>query len=329
MERRTFLATLVGGLLAAPLAAEAQPREKLPRVGYLSPGSPSEPLRRRRFEAFRQGLRELGYVEGQNIVIEPRWAEGKYDRYPALAADLVRLKVDVIVPVGGAATQAVQQATRTIPIVMSVVIDPVGSGLVASLAHPGGNVTGLTIMAPDLIGKQLELLKEVVPKVSRVALLWNPANPGSAPQLRQAEAAAQALGVRLQPLEARGPQEIDSAFAAMTRERAGALLILPDAIFGNQRRQIAELAAKRRLPSLLGVAEYAEAGGLMTYSANNLDLERRAATFVDKILKGAKPADLPIEQPSKFELIINLKTAKTLGLTIPQSLLLRADEVIR
>src|SRR2546426_6769596 len=328
MERRTFLATLAGGLLAAPLAAKAQPQEKVPRVGYLSPGSPSEPFRRRRFEAFRQGLRELGYVEGQNIAIESRWAEGKYDRYSALAADLVRLKVDVIVAAGGRATQDAQQATRTHPIVMSVVIDPVGSGLVASLARPGGNVTGLTIMASDLVGKQFEVLKEVVPKVSRVALLWNPANPGSAPQLREAEAAARALGVRLQTLEARGPQEIDSAFAAMTRERAGALLILPDAIFGNQRRQIAELAAKRRLPSLLGVGEYAEAGGLMNYSANNLDLERRAATFVDKILKGAKPADLPREQPSKFELVINLRTAKAIGLTIPQSILVRADQII-
>jgi putative ABC transport system substrate-binding protein len=329
MERRTFLATLAGGLLAAPLAAEAQPREKVPRVGYLSPGSPSEPFRRRRFEAFRQGLRELGYVEGQNVAIESRWAEGRYDRYPALADDLVRFKVDVIVAVGGRATQDAQRATRTIPIVMSVVIDPVGSGLVASLARPGGSVTGLTIMASDLVGKQLELLKEVVPKVSRVALLWNPANPGSAPQSREAETAARALGVRLQPLEARGPQEIDSAFAAMTRERAGALLILADAIFLNQRRQIAELAAKRRLPAVYGNGEHAEAGGLMAYSANLLDLERRAATFVDKILKGAKPADLPVEQPRKFELVINLKTAKALGLTIPQSLLLRADEVIQ
>src|SRR5437870_8356232 len=258
MERRTFLATLVGGLLAAPLAAEAQPREKLPRVGYLSPGSSSDPARLRRFEAFRQGLRELGYVEGQNIVIEPRWAEGKYDRYPALAADLVRLKVDVIVPVGGAATLAVQQATRTIPIVMSVVIDPVGSGLVASLARPGGNVTGLTIMASDLVGKQLELLKQAVPEVSRVALLWNPDNPGCAPQLREAEAAARAAGVRLQTLAARGPKEIDSAFAAMTRERAGALVVLPDAIFGNQRKQIADLALKSRLPSVCGIPEYAD-----------------------------------------------------------------------
>jgi len=329
MERRTFLATLAGGLLAAPLAAEAQPREKVPRVGYLSPGSSSDPARLRRFEAFRQGLRELGYVEGQNIAIESRWAEGKYDRYSALAADLVRLKVDVIVAVGGRATQDAQQATRTIPIVMSVVIDPVGSGLVASLARPGGNVTGLTIIAPDLAGKQFQLLKEVIPKLSRVALLTNPANPASAPFVREAEAAARALGVRLQTLAARDYQEIDSAFAVMTKERAGALVVLSDAIFTNQRRQIAELAAKRRLPAMYGVREHAEAGGLMVYSANPLDLERRAATFVDKILKGAKPAALPVEQPSKFELIINLKTAKALGLTIPQSLLLRADEVIQ
>src|SRR3989442_8731291 len=329
MERRTFLATLAGGLLAAPLAAKAQPREKVPRVGYLSPGSPSEPFRRRRFEAFRQGLRELGYVEGQNIAIESRWAEGRYERYFALAADLVRLKVNVIVAVGGRATQDAQQATRTIPIVMSVVIDPLGSGLVASLARPGGNVTGLTIMASDLVGKQFEVLKEVVPKVSRVALLRNPANPASAQGLRDAEAAARALGVRLQALEARDPQEIDSAFAAMTRERAGALLIFPDPIFGNQRRQIAELAAKRRLPAIYGgTPEYAEAGGLMVYGPNELDLNRRAAIYVDKLLKGAKPADLPVEQPTKFELVINLRTAKAIGLTIPPSLLQRADQII-
>src|SRR5713226_7813959 len=316
-------------LLTAPLGtAAAQPPEKVPRVGYLNPGSSSDPARQRRLEAFRQGLRELGYVEGQNIAIESRWAEGKYDRYPALAADLVRLKVDVIVAGGGAATQAAQQATRTIPIVMSVVIDPVGSGLVPSLARPGGNLTGTSMMATDLVGKQLEVLKELVPKGSRVALLWNPANPGSAPQLREAGAVARALGVGLQPLEARNPQEIDSAFAAMTRERAGALVVLADAMFTNQVRQIADLAAKRRLPSIYGQREYAEAGGLMVYSSNPFDLERRAATFVDKILKGAKPADLPIEQPSKFDLVINLKTAKALALTIPQSLLLRADQVI-
>jgi putative ABC transport system substrate-binding protein len=329
MDRRAFIGSLAGGLLAAPLStAAAQPREKVPRVGYLSPGSPSDLARQRRFEAFRQGLRERGYVEGQTIAIEPRWAEGKYARYSALAADLVRLKVDVIVAVGGRATQDAQQATRTIPIVMSVVIDPLGSGLVASLARPGGNVTGLTIMASDVVGKQFEVVKEVVPKVSRVALLWNPANPGSAPQVREAEGAARALGVRLQTLEARDPQEIDSAFAAMTKERAGALVVLSDAILLNQRRQIAELAAKSRLPAVYTLREHAEAGGLMAYGANPLDLERRAATYVDKILKGAKPADLPVEQSTKFELIINLKTAKALGLTMPQSLLQRADQVI-
>jgi len=267
-------------------------------------------------------------VEGQNIAIEYRWAEGKYERYPALAADLVRLKVDVIVAVGGAATEAAQQATRTIPIVMSIVNDPVGSGLVPSLARPGGNVTGTSVMAPDLVGKQLAVLKEIAPNVSRVALLRNPANPASAAQLREAEAAARALGVRLQILEARNPQEIDSAFAAMTRERAGGLVILADSIFTNQLRQIAEIAAKKRLPAIHVGTEYAEAGGLMGYSANFLDLERRAATYVDKILKGAKPGDLPVEQPTKFELVINLRTAKAIGLTIPPALLQRADQII-
>jgi len=326
---RVLIAALALGLLAAPPAAHAQQPVRVPRVGYLSPNSPSDPARQRRLEAFRQGLRELGYVEGQNIAVEPRWAEEKYDRLPALAADLVHLKVDVIVAVGVPATRAAQQATRTIPIVMAMVIDPVATGLVATLARPGGNVTGQSLVAPELVGKQLELLKEVVPKVSRVGLLWNPANPGSAPQLREAEVAARALGVRLQPLEARGPQEIDSAFAAMTRERAGALVVLVDAIFTSQRTQIAELAAKRRLPAVYGLREHAEAGGLMVYSANPLDLERRAATYVDKILKGRKPADLPVEQPTRFELVINLKTAKALGLTFPPSVLVRAEEVIR
>ena len=260
------------------------------------------------------------------------WSPGgprtEYDRVPALAADLVRLKVDVIVTGGGLETRVVQQATRTIPIVMSVVNDPVGSGLVASLARPGGNVTGLTIMGPDLAGKQLQLLKEVVPKLSRVALLTNPENPASARFLREAETAARALGLRLQTLEARNSREIDSAFSAMTGERAGALLILPEGVFLTQRSQIAKLAATRRLPSIYGTPEYAEAGGLMAYSANRLDNMRRAATFVDKILKGAKPADLPVEQPAKFELAINLRTAKAIGLTVPPSLLQRADQII-
>ena len=329
MYRRAFIAMVGGGILAGPLTVQAQQAEQVPRVGYISPGASSDPFRRRRFEAFRQGLRELGYVEGRNIALEPRWAKGEYDRYPALAADLVRLKAHVIVTVGGAATKAAQQVTKTTPIVMSVVIDPLGSGLVASLARPGGNITGLTVMASDVVGKQFELLKQAAPELSRVALLWNPDNPGSAPQLREAEAAARTLGVRLQAVEARNPQEIDRAFGAMTRERAGALVVLPDAIFGNQRKQIADLAAKSRLPSICGIPEYGEAGGLLVYSANNLDLERRAAIFVDKILKGAKPADLPVEQPTKFELIVNLKTAKVLGLTIPQSVLLRADQVIQ
>jgi putative tryptophan/tyrosine transport system substrate-binding protein len=315
-------------LILASFAGEAQTPGKVPRVGYLHPGSPSDPLRQRRLEAFRQGLRDLGYVEGQNIAIESRWAEGQYDRYPALAADLVRLKVEVIVAVTGAATQAAQQATRTIPIVMSAVADPVGSGLVASLARPGGNVTGLTGMSPDLVGKQLQLLKQVVPEVSRVALLRHPDNLASQALLREAEAAARILGLRLQILEARNPQEIDSALTAMTRERAGALLIIPDALFGNQRRQIAELAIKGRLPSLFNIGEYAEAGGLMVYGPNFLDSERRAATYVHKILQGARPADLPVEQPAKFELVINLKTAKAIGLTIPPSVLGRADQLI-
>jgi putative ABC transport system substrate-binding protein len=330
LERRTFVALVTGGLLGSLLAAAvAQPLEKVPRIGYLTPGSTSDAGRQRRLEVFRQGLRELGYVEGRNIAIESRWGEGKYDRYPALVADLVRLKVDVIVTVGAIATQAAKQATRTIPIVMTVVNDPLGSGLVASLARPGGNVTGLSMMAPDLVGKQLQVLKEVVPKLSQVALLWNPDGPGSAPQVRQAEAAARTLGVRLQTLEARAPQEIDSAFVAMTRDRVDALVVLADSLFTNQRRQIAELAAKRRLPAVYGLREHVEAGGLMVYGANPLDMERRAATFVDKILKGAKPADLPIEQPSKIELVINVKTAKALGLTIPDSLLRRADELIQ
>jgi putative ABC transport system substrate-binding protein len=315
-------------LLLVAATATTQPGESLPRVGYLSPGSPSDEARLRRFEAFRRVLRELGYVEGRNIAIESRWAEGNYDRYPALAADLVRANAKVIVAVGGATVQAVQQATRTIPIVMSAVLDPVGSGLVTRLARPDGNVTGLSLMAPEIVGKQLQVLREVVPKVSRVAVLWNPANPGSAPQLREAEAAARALGMQLHALEARVPPEIDRAFAAMTQQRAGAVVILADAIFTNQRKQIAELALKRRLPSVYGVREFAEAGGLMDYSVDPVDLEGRAAIYVDKILKGVKLVDLPIEQPTKFELVINLRTAKTLGLAIPSSLLGRADQVI-
>ena len=309
--------------------AVAQPASKVPRIGYISPGSPSNQARVARLEAFRQGLREQGYVDGRNIAIDARWAQGNYDRYAELAAELVRLKIDVLVTVGATGSQAAKRVTKTIPIVMTVVNDPVGGRLVESLAHPGGNLTGLSMMAPDLVGKQLQVLTEIVPKLSRAAILSNPASPGTAPQLRVAEALAPTLGVRLQVLEARTPQEIDQAFVAMGKERAGALVVLAESMFTNQAKQIADQSVKMRLPTIFGLKEHADAGGLVVYGADPVDMERRAAGFVAKILKGAKPADLPVEQPSKLELIINLKTAKALGLTIPQSVLLRADQVIQ
>ena len=315
MDRRAFLG-LAGGLLAAPLAAEAQQAGKVPRVGVLLLSDTAQ----RVVDAFRQGLRELGYVEGQTIAIEVRLAEGKEERFSGLASELVHLKVDVIFATVAAAVQAAKHATKAIPIVM-VVNDPVAAGFVASVARPGGNITGLSMMSPEVVGKQLELLRQVVPKISRVAVLANPANPGSAPQVRQAEVAARALGMRLQPLEARSPGEIDSAFAAMTRERAGALIVLLDPTLARprQRERIAELAARSRLPAMYALRLHVEAGGLMAYGADIFDLYRRTAIYLDKILKGAKPADLPIEQPTKFELVINLKAARALGLTIPQA----------
>jgi len=318
ISRRAFLATVTGGLLAAPLAAEAQRAGKVPRVGYLSQDSAF-------VEVFRQGLRELGYVEGQNIAIEYRSAEGKDERLPGLAAELVRLKVDVIVAASPPATEAAKQATSTIPIVFPVSGDPVAEGFVASLARPGGNLTGLATIGPELLGKQLEMLKTVAPKVSRVAVLQNPSQQVQ----RQAEDAARALGVQLQVLKARTPSEIEAAFAAMSSQRAGSVLVMRDALFFAQQTQIVALAAKSRLPAVYGFREQAEAGGLMAYGASTSQLFRRAATYVDKILKGDKPADLPVEQPTKFELVINLKTAKMLGLTIPPSLLGQADQVIQ
>jgi putative tryptophan/tyrosine transport system substrate-binding protein len=328
MERRAFLACAGAILLAPPLTAEAQPVGKLPRVGLLSPGSSSDPLVQPYLDVFRGGLREFGYVEGQSIIIEYRWAEGKYERLPDLATGLVSLKVDVIVAVA-VAVRAAAQATKTIPIVMASADDPVATGLVASIARPGGNITGLSIIAHDLVGKQLQLLREVVPKVSSVAILWNPANRSHTPQLREAEAAAQALGVQLHPLEAQSPAEIDRVFVAMTTARVGALLVLLDSMLLLQRERIADLAAKNRLPAVYGLRWYADAGGLVTYGANQLAQTGRIASYVDRILKGAKPGDLPIEQPTRFELVINLKTAKALGLTIPPSLLGRADELIQ
>jgi putative tryptophan/tyrosine transport system substrate-binding protein len=297
-------------------------------VGYLSIGSASDPRRAALLGAFQQGLRDLGYVDGKNIFIEVRFDEGRYDRLPGLAVELVRLKLDIIVAYSTPAAQAAQKATGAIPIVITNVVDPVRTGLVAGLGRPSRNVTGLSLMAPEVIGKQLQLLKELIPKLSRVAVLWNPTNASNLPQLREAEVAAPALGLRLQPSEARGPNDLDRAFAAMTRERAGGLLIVVDGLFIDNRTQIVRLAEKARLPVVYGLREHAEAGGLMFYGANPADLNRRAAIFIDKILKGAKPGDLPIEQPTKFELVINLKTAKALGLTISPSLLARADQII-
>ena len=289
-------------------------------------GSASDPTRGE-LDALRQGLRELGYVEGQTIVFESRWAEKQSARYRDLAAELVRAKVDVIVATVAASASAALQATQTIPIVM-VVNDPVAAGLVTTVARPGGNLTGLSMMSSEVVGKQVELLKEVVPRVSRLAVLSNPTNPGHTPQLRQAEVAARRLGMRLSSLKAQTPAEIDKAFATMAKERADAVLVLLDPILYREREQIAALAAKSRLPSMHALRQEVDAGGLMAYGANLPDLYRRAAIYVDKILNGAKPGDLPIEQPTKFELIINLKTARALGLTMPPSVLVRADQVI-
>jgi len=329
MDRRTFLAGTGAVLLAAPLVAEAKPAGKVYRIGYISNSPPSTPESSRMYEAFRQGLLERGWVEGQNVVIEWRFAEGRMERFPDLTADLIRLKVDIVVTLGGPAARAAKQATTTTPIVAIGVSDPVGQGLVASLARPGGNVTGLATLFPELAVKRLELLKEALPGVSRVAVLWNAANPGNVIILRGVQAAAQTLGVTLQTREVRGPDDFAAAFAKMRRERPDALMILDDPLLFQYRASIVDFAAKRRLPAMHPFRESVEAGGLIAYSVNLAELNRRAAEYVDKILKGAKPADLPVEQPTKFELVINLKTAKALGLTIPPSLLGRADEVIQ
>ena len=327
MNRRTFLSALTGSLLAAPLAAGAQQVGKVSRIGYLSAGSDTSNPRVR--EAFRQGLRELGWVEGQNIIIEYRWAEGRFDRLPDLAAELVRLKVDVLVAAPTPAALAAKNATGTIPIVGMSLTDPIGLGLVASLARPGGNVTGVSYsVGAEIFGKDLELLKEVVPRVRRVAVLSNPASPARPLTISNVKDAARSLGLQLQLLEARGPGDFDGAFAAMAKERVGALLVVTDPAFIPHRARLVDLAVKNRLPSIFTQREDAEAGGLMSYGPRLSDLHRRGATYVDKILKGAKPADLPVEEPTKFELVINLKTAKALGLTIPPSLLQRADQVI-
>ena len=327
MPRRAFMAAIAGGLLAAPLAALAQSAGKVYRIGYLSSGSAtSNP---RVIEAFRQGLHELGWVEGRNVVIEYRWAEGRLDRLPDLAAELLRLNVDVIVASPTPGALAAKNATGTVPIVALSLTHPVELGLVASLARPGGNVTGVSYsVGADIFGKDLELLKEVVPRVRRVAVLSNPDSPARPLTIRNIKDAARSLGLHLQLLEARGPEGFDSAFAAMAKERVGALLVVQDPAFIPHRARLVDLAAKNRLPSIFTQREDAEAGGLMSYGPSLSDLYRRAGSYVDKILKGAKPGDLPVQQPEKFELVINLKTAKALGLTIPQSVLTRADRVI-
>ena len=327
MDRRIFLGTLASSLVAAPLAAEAQPVGKIYRIGYLSASAlTSNPLV---IAAFQQGLRDLGWVEGQNIAIEYRWAEGRFDRLPDLAADLVRLKVHVIIASTTPAALAAKNATGTVPIVAVSLTHPVELGLVRSLARPGANVTGLSYsVGADIFGKDLELLKEVVPRVRRVAVLSNPDSPARSLTTRNIKDAARSLGLQLQLLEARGPEGFDGAFAAMARERVGALLVVQDPAFIPHRARLVDLAATNRLPSIFTQREDAEAGGLMSYGPSLSDLYRRAGTYVDKILKGAKPGDLPIEQPTKFELVINLKTARALGLTVPPSLLQRADQVI-
>jgi putative ABC transport system substrate-binding protein len=323
MDRRAFAAGTCA-LLAAPLGAAAQPTSRVPRIGYLAPTA--EPL----VEGFRRGLRELGYVEGQNVVIVYRSAEGRFDRLPGLAAEMVRENVDVIAAEVTQASHAAKNATRTIPIVMLGVGDPVGAGLIQSLSRPGGNVTGTSGIAVAVAGKSLQLLTEAVPGVSRVAILWNPANAVfQAQMLRETEAAARTLRVELRLVEARSPGDLESALRAMSGQGASAILILPDPVFATHRARLVELVAKTGLPAMHGVRQAAEAGGLMSYGPNYFELGMRGAYYVDKILKGAKPADLPVEQPTKFELVINLKTAKTLGLTIPPSVLVRADEVIQ
>jgi putative ABC transport system substrate-binding protein len=330
VRRREFV-VLVSSTVAWPIRVRAQQQTGMVhRIGYLSSGSANPRLANPGpLEAFRKGLRDLGWIEGQNIIIEYRFAEGQFDRLPSLADELVRLKVDVIAASPGPAALAAKNATGTIPIVMMAVADPIRLGLAESLARPGGNVTGLSYsVGMDTLEKNLELLKEAAPNARRVAVLSNPDNPNHALAISIVNTAARAVGVQLQLMDARGPDEFEGAFAAMATERVGALLVVGDPVLTMNRAQLADLAVQNRLPSMHTLREYVEAGGLMSYGPSLSDLLRRGASYVNKILKGAKPADLPVEQPTKFELIINLRTAKALGLTVPPSLLLRADEVI-
>jgi len=327
VERRAFLGAVTGGLLVAPLAAQGQQAARVPRIGVLQAGTPTGS--QFMFDAFKQAMRELGYVEGRNILFEHRFGEASAERLSESAAELVRLKVDVIVTSTDLGVAAVKQQTRTIPIVMVNAADPVGTGFVASLARPGGNITGLSIMSPELAGKRLELLKEVVPGLSRVAIMWNPEVRGGVLEYKEAEAAARALRLELQSVEVSRAGDFPRAFTMASDGRAQAMTVPPinPVAFAN-RDTIVSLALKHRLPSVYGLRQFADRGGLMSYGPSLADAWRRAATYVDKILKGAKPGELAVQQPAKFELIINLKSAKALGLTIPPSLLARADQVI-
>jgi putative ABC transport system substrate-binding protein len=327
MGKKTMVVWLVALALASFQIAEAQQPARIPRIGFL--GSASASFYAARTNAFRQGLNELGYTEGKNIDIEYRYAEGKFDRLPDLAAELVGLKLDVIVAAPTPSVLAAKKASATTPIVFASVVDPVASGLVTSLARPGGNITGLTILGPELSGKRLELLKEVLPNVTRVAALWNSANPAQELVWKEMQAAAQELRLQLQSLEVRSANDFDIAFKAALRKRAQALIPSGEPLINTQLKRIVEFAAKNRLPAMYAGPEVVDAGGLMSYAPNYTDQYRRAAVYVDKILKGAKPADLPVEQPTKFEFVINLKTAKQIGLTIPPNVLARADRVIR
>jgi ABC-type uncharacterized transport system substrate-binding protein len=327
MRKRFVPFTLSALLFALSFPAWAQQSKKISRIGYLSVLSPSSDSAR--IEAFRKGLAELGYIEGQNIAIEARYTEGKLDRLPDLAAELVRLNVDVIVAGGSTAIRATKNAAKLIPIVMAHGSDPVELGYVASLARPGGNITGLTHLAPELGGKRLELLKDMIAGLSRVAVLTDPGTGGHGPQIRELEVAAPALSLQLRAVEVRAPNELESAFSAMTMWRAGAFIGLQQPTLDRLRQRIVDLAAKNRLPAMYPNSEYVETGGLVSYAADIVAMFRRAATYVDKILKGTKAADLPVEQPTKFELVINLKGAKQIGLTIPPNVLARADKVIK
>jgi putative tryptophan/tyrosine transport system substrate-binding protein len=326
VDRRRFLLTSVAGALAVPLAAEAQ-SARVYRIGILGE-SGSDPSEARVWQAFRLGLHELGWIEGQNIRIESRWAEGDFTRLPELAADLVRLKVDLIVTRGSIYVEAVRKATSAIPIVFVMHADPVGTGHVASLARPGGHITGLALMQTEIYRKEFEILISAVPAAKRIAVLWNPDTPSHIPGVKALEASARTLQVQLQTVVARNKADFETAFSTMARAQAQALLVLAFGPYIAERQRIAELALQHRLPTMFNVRDHAEAGGLMSYGTDFNDLSRRGAVYVDKILKGAKPADLPVQQPTKFELVINLKTAKALGLTIPPSLLARADQVI-